>query len=142
MNKEEGVVTRIDSNTAWVKTQKTGDCESCSTKGFCSSLGGGKAMEIEAVNVMGAHEGDRVVIGCEASSVVKISFLIYIFPIICLVIGAVIGQQTAPNFSFDPSLFSAGLGFAFLVVSFLLVRLIGNKLSQDDRYRPKIIRIL
>lgn len=99
-------------------------------------------MEIEAINAMGAHEGDRVVIACEASSVVKISFLIYIFPIICLVIGAVIGQQTAPNFSFDPSLFSAGLGFAFLVVSFFLVRLIGNKLSKDDRYIPKIIRVL
>ncbi len=142
MNKEEGVVTRIGSNTAWVKTQKTGGCESCSTKGFCSSLGGGKAMEIEAINAMGAHAGDRVVIACEASSVVKISFLIYIFPIFCLVIGAVIGQQTAPNFSFDPSLFSAALGFAFLIVSFFLVRMIGKNLAQDDRYRPKIIRVL
>jgi len=142
MHKEEGVVSRIDADTAWVKTQKSGACESCSTKGFCGSLGGGKAMDVEAINTAGACEGDRVVIACEQSSVVKVSFLIYIFPIICMVIGAVIGQQSAYLFGFDPSLFSAVWGFAFLAVSFFFVRLIGKKLSQDERYRPKIIRVL
>lgn len=99
-------------------------------------------MEVEAVNRMGAAEGDRVLITCETSSLLRISFLIYIFPIVCMVIGAVIGQQTAPKLNFDPSLFSAFLGFAFLALAFLMVRSIGRKMSADEKYKPRIARIL
>ena len=49
MNTEEGVVIRIDAKNAWIKTVKTGACESCSSRGACNTLGGGKEMEVEAM---------------------------------------------------------------------------------------------
>ena len=40
-------------------------CESCSSHGACQVLGGGKEMEIEALNVAHAKPGDQVLLTLE-----------------------------------------------------------------------------
>ena len=96
MTKEEGVVIKTDTATAWIKTIKTSACASCSAKSSCHTMGGGKEMEVEAINTAGARIGDRVVIGFETASLLKASFLLYVFPILGLILGAFIGQTAAP----------------------------------------------
>ena len=142
MNTEEGVVIRIDAKNAWIKTVKTSACESCSSRGACNTLGGGKEMEVEAMNTAGAQIGDRVVIGFETGPLLKISFLIYIFPILALIIGAVIGQACAPYFSLDPSVASMASGFFLVFLSVLFIRRKGKQLATQNQYHPKVIRIL
>jgi len=138
---EQGVVTKIGPDTAWVKTTKSGACESCSSRGSCHSLGGGNDMEVEAANPVGAKVGDTVIIGFETTSLVKLTFLIYIFPIISMGIGAVIGNETGPGIGWDPSDFSALLGFTFLFASFLLIRFLGKGLEKKKEYQAYIVRI-
>ena len=122
MNTEEGVVIRIDTKNAWIKTVKTGACESCSSRGACQTLGGGQEMEVEAINSADAQIGDRVVIGFETGPLLKVSFLIYIFPILALITGAVIGQTCAPYLSLDPSAASMVSGFFLVFLSVLFIR--------------------
>ncbi|MDM8525271.1 SoxR reducing system RseC family protein [Desulfococcaceae bacterium HSG8] len=129
------------ATTAWVRTTKTSACESCAAKDGCHTLGGGKEAEIEAINMIGAKTGDNVVIGFENSSLLKASFLVYVFPIISMMAGAVIGQEVAPNYDFSASALSMILGFLFFFLSFLLVRLIGNRMSEKENYRARIVRI-
>lgn len=144
MNTEQGIVIRIDadSKTAWIRTTKTGACESCSAKSSCHTLGGGKEMEVEAINEAGARIGEQVVIGFETASLLKVSFLLYVFPILGLIAGAVVGDYIAPYFSMNHSL-SALLvgGFAFFLC-YLFIRKKGSELAKDRSYRPKVIRIL
>lgn len=142
MATEKGVVLRIDSRTAWVKTQKTNACEGCSSKGACSVMGGGADMEVQAINVAGGKVGDRVVLSFDTSSLLKASFLLYVFPIICMLLGAFAGMQLAPAVNFDASIVSAICAFLFFGLSFLFVKSKGNRMAQKDEYRPKIIRIL
>jgi sigma-E factor negative regulatory protein RseC len=98
-------------------------------------MGGGKDMDVEAVNKIGAKADDRVVIAFESSSLLKASFLIYLFPVICMIAGALIGQKLSLKYDLNESLFSAGAAFLF-------VRIIGNRMAQKDTYRPRIIKIL
>jgi len=142
MNTEEGIVIRIDSQNAWVKTVKTGACESCSARGACNTMGGGKEMEVEALNTAGARMGDRVVIGFDTGSLLKATFLIYIFPILALIVGAAVGQEAAPYLSLNPSATSIVFGFFLVFLSFLFIRVKGNRLATQEQYRPKVIRIL
>ena len=107
MPTEEGIVTKLNSTTAWITTTKTGACESCSARGSCTALGGGKEMEVEAINTAGAKIGQKVVISFETSPLLKATFLLYMFPIILLMIGALIGDQMAPYLNLDPSALSA-----------------------------------
>ncbi len=142
MNTEQGIVIKVDTKTAWIRTTKTGACESCSAKSSCHTLGGGKEMEVEAVNEAGARIGDQVVIGFETASLLKVSFLLYIFPILGLIAGAAVGEAIAPYFSMNKSLSALLIGgFAFFLC-YLFIRKKGNELAKDRSYRPKVIRIL
>ena len=142
MTKEEGVVIKTDTTTAWIKTVKTGACESCSAKSSCHTLGGGKEMEVEAINTAGARTGDRVIIGFETASLLKAGFLLYVFPILGLLLGAFIGQTAAPLFELNPSAASIIIGFLFVFLALWFIKQKGNKLAKQSRYQPKVIRIL
>ena len=99
-------------------------------------------MDVEALNNVGAKVGDLVVIGFKGSALLKLSFLLYVFPIICMLIGAIIGQKIALAHSYKESLLSPAFGFAFFIVAFFIIRARGKQLAQKQEYRPKIIRIL
>jgi sigma-E factor negative regulatory protein RseC len=140
---EEGIVTKVNSSTAWVKCTKCAACESCSAKGFCATVGGSDdIVEVEAINTAGAKGGDRVTISFETSSLLKVSFLVYMIPVLFLVLGVVIGDKIAEVFNYDQSIFSVLGGFLFLFSAFFVVKTKGKELSKKDSYQPKIIRIL
>ena len=142
MATEHGIVIRTDSKGAWVKTTKSGSCEGCTARGSCHSLSERGDMEVKAINEAGAKVGDRIVLSFETSSLLKATFLLYVFPIILLLIGAVLGHQMAPYFDFDPSGFSAITGFSFFFAAVLAIKYKANRLARKNEYRPKIIKVL
>ena len=142
MATEQGIVIKTDSSAAWVKTIKTGDCAGCSARGSCHSLGNNDEMEVKAINEAGARAGDRIVLLFATSSLLKATFLLYVFPILLLIIGAAIGQELAPRIDFDPSGLSALTGFSFFIVAVLIIKARANKMALKKEYRPKIIKIL
>jgi sigma-E factor negative regulatory protein RseC len=142
MATEKGIITKVDSTTAWVTTTKTSGCEGCTSRSSCSVLGGGKEMEVEAINNAGAKVGQMVVLSFDTSPLLKATFLLYVVPILFLMVGAVIGDTMAPLFNFDVSTFSLITGLLFFGLAIIFVKSKGNKLAKKDKYRPKVIRIL
>ena len=142
MATEQGVVIKVNAGVAWVKTSKTGACKECSARGSCHSLGSAEEMEVEVLNEVGAKVGDRIVMSFETGSLLKATFLLYVFPILLLIIGAVIGQETASYLDFNPSGFAAVTGFSFFFAALLIIKIKGNQLAKKNEYRPKIIKIV
>jgi len=142
MATEKGIVTKIDSTTAWVKTKKTHACEACAARSSCNVMGGGKEMEVEAINYAGAKVGEKVVISFETSPLLKATFMLYVLPVLFLMAGAFIGNKMAPFFNFDASALSVITGFLFFGLIVIFVKSKGNKLAKKDEYRPKVIKIL
>lgn len=140
MIKEQGVVTRIDASHAFVKTTRPHACEACSSKQSCSDSGRFKDITVTVKNTLNVKRGDHVVLGIETRPMIFLSFLLYVFPIICLIIGAVIGNAMAPSFHQDPSLTSIIVGFVFLGLAFGLIRLKHSTLSQKKSFKPFLIR--
>ena len=142
MATEQGIVIKTDAGAAWVKTVKSGACAGCTARGACHSGSGGGAMEVKAINEAGAKVGDRIVLSFETASLLKATFLLYVFPILLLIAGALIGQETAPYFNYNPSGFSAILGFSFFIAAVVIIKFKANQMAKKNEYTPKIVKIL
>jgi sigma-E factor negative regulatory protein RseC len=139
---EQGLVIRVDSTGTWVKTGTSEVCESCSSKGACHMLGGGKAAEVQVLNPIGAGIGDRIVLKMDNSRLFKATFLVYMFPILMLILGALAGEGIARSAGLHSPAPPALLGFGGLAAGLLIMRVLANRLAQKDEYRPRIVKIL
>ncbi len=143
MATEIGIVTKISGpGLALVSTVRTGACEACTARGMCHNLGGGNEAEVVAINVADAQVGDRIVVSFQTRSLLKAMFLLYVFPILCLLAGAIIGHSYSFVINVNASALSAIIGFLFFFMAVIFVKTRGNQLARKDAYQPKIIRIL
>jgi sigma-E factor negative regulatory protein RseC len=138
---EHGIVLRTDSGAAWVKTTRSSACKGCTARDSCHTMDG-KEMEVKALNPAGARVGDRIVLSVESGSLLKATFLIYVFPILFLVAGAVIGQLLAPLVALNPSALSILMGFTFFFMAVWMMKKKSDKMSINRAYQPKITKIL
>ncbi len=142
MATEEGTIIKINETTAMIKTRQMTACESCGEKNTCHSTGGSpKIMEVEALNTVNAQLGDTVIVTFATSQLFKLSFLLYVFPVIVMIFGALLGERMAQNFGADPSAMSAFMGFSFFFASLAVVKLMDKKARKTGKYRPEIVKI-
>lgn len=141
MATEEGIVTHIEqADTAWVKTVRSSSCEGCASHDSCESAG--KDMKVKAMNLVGAKVGDRIILNFQTGAFLRATFLLYVFPIICMIIGAFVGQKFAPSLGYNSSVMSVFTGFLFFSIAVLVIKVKSDTMSRKQEYQPKIIRIL
>jgi len=99
-------------------------------------------MEVKAINSVGARVGDRIVLSFETASLLKATFLIYVFPIVLLIVGAALGQTLAPLIGFSPSELSVLVGFGFFLTALFIIKARANKMARKNAYQPRISKIL
>ncbi len=137
---EHGIVTQTDSGTAWIKTNRAGACEGCTAKDSCGTMHRGQELVVEVSNTLGVQAGDSVVIGIETKPVMLLTFLVYVVPIICLVIGALAGDALAPLLNINASLFAMVLGFSSFAAAFFILHKKSAVLNQKQGYKPVLVR--
>ena len=138
---EEGVVERIQSTSAFVKLRKSSACSSCESHGACHIISD-KEMLIEVPNTLDAGVGDRVEISVPTRSLLKLSLLVYFFPIIMFVAGAVLGGQWGEASHKDPSLMSIAGGIIAMAGSFLVLKRLDRFAGGREELHPRMTRIL
>jgi sigma-E factor negative regulatory protein RseC len=141
---EIGVVTKTAGRFATVTVaKKQGVCEQCAM-GTCHVSEAGA--EIEALNRAGAAEGQRVRVALRPYTYLKGSLIVYGIPVLCLIIGAVVGKEyfsRMPAFSGrDPEIVSAIFGFSAFFLSFLAIKLWSTRAEKRLAYKPVIEEIL
>lgn len=142
---EQGIVIEMGNTgkqTAWVETIVSPACESCASKGSCHGSSDKNRRKVEAINEAGANVGDLIQLSLSTSSMLKATFLLYLFPVLCMLAGAVVANAVADRFWPDSSAFTAIVAIVFFGLAMLAVRIKGNRLAVKTDYRPKIIRIL
>jgi len=137
---ENGIVTQTDPTSAWIKTIRSGACEGCSSKDSCGESHNTKEMIVTVKNTLDVETGDQVVIGIETAPMMLLSFLLYVFPIILLILGAVIGEQVAPLLHLNKSFSAMIFGFSFFGAAFLVIRKKQFSLTQKDKFKPFLVR--
>ncbi|MFO7885174.1 MAG: SoxR reducing system RseC family protein [Desulfobacteraceae bacterium] len=142
MATEKGVVTGATPHKVWIKTLRASSCEACEAKDSCEEKRNIKEMTVQVDNTLNASVGDHVILGIKTAPLLKLTFMLYIFPIILLTAGAAAGQIFAPALGLDPSLTSLGAGVAGFAAAFVLVRIANNRLAGKKEFSPYLVRIL
>lgn len=142
MSTEEGTITKIEGDIAWVRTRRSSMCQGCKSQGVCHSLGDMENMETEAVNTAGAKKGDRVVLEISPGSLLTISFIFYMIPVIFLIAGAIVGLKIGETYFSEPPLISLLFGAAACTLAFVIVRLFSKHLGKKKNYTPQVVKII
>ena len=140
MISEQGIVEEIRRNTAIIKVVRSGSCKHCSEKDSCSVAE--RNMLIEVKNSLNAKEGDMVEVSVPEGTFMKLSLMVYIFPVVALMIGAFLGSFLSMQLNTDPSATAAITAAIFLVASFLGLKIIDKKKETGDKYYPRMTRIV
>ena len=77
---KEGIITSTFENKVWVKTVRSKTCESCESHDSCETASKAQEMTIQLENSLNASIGDRVIVGFRTAPLLKVTFLLYIFP--------------------------------------------------------------
>lgn len=139
---ETGVVTKIDGVMAKILVQKRGACEGCTVRGICEPSE--KGMEIEALNPVQAKVGQKVKVSIKPQAYLKGTIFVYGFPLLSFIAGVIIGKNIGETYfkEISSDIVSAILGFAALIISFLIVKVWSKKAETKIEYKPIIEEIL
>jgi len=126
---DRGRVFKIEKNLAWVEFASSSACAQC---GACAAAASGK-MVFEAENTIGAKAGDLVEVEISTATKVMLPIITFGLPILLLFIGVAIGSLVSEAIGII-------LGIIFLVLAFLVLRLIDRFASKASKLRGRIVR--
>lgn len=146
MIEEPATVISIDDDYAVVETQQRAACGACASASSCSTsvLSGlfkRRLNRLRVSNPIHAKPGTRVIIGVEENAFLKISFLVYLLPLVCMIVMAILMQAVATNFIWLtgelPQVVGGLLG---LIGGFFLLRLFAGQNQDQPGYQAVILR--
>ncbi|MEW6665885.1 MAG: SoxR reducing system RseC family protein [Thermodesulfobacteriota bacterium] len=141
MIKESGIVERVSLGRALVRIQKGGSCASCENRTSCH-IDSDRPLLIEVDNEVGAAVSNRVELSMPTASLLKLSFLVYMVPVLALVVGAILGAEWAGALGVSSTSASLLTGGAALAVSFIFLKLLDRSMRRRPEYRPRLTNIL
>ncbi|MES9975722.1 MAG: SoxR reducing system RseC family protein, partial [Candidatus Thiodiazotropha sp.] len=103
MIEEPATVISIDDEHAVVETEQRPACGACANAGGCSTsvLSGlfkRRHNRLRVFNPIHARPGQRVIIGLQENALLKVSFLAYLLPLVCMILMAILMQAAATLF--------------------------------------------
>lgn len=133
---KEGIV--LDNNKGHLTVQifRNGACGSCSASGSCAES---KTTEIELFTHENIKKGDRVMIEGSSSDVTKLTAVVYIFPVVMVLVGAILPNVFLKNTGIDLNLLTLISVLVFLLISLVFVKGLDNKVK--DRNIMKVRKI-
>lgn len=130
-----GYVTSVKGNSANVMFKRTTSCGD-----NCASCGGGceiPPMLLEIENTAFAKPGDSVEVLMEDNTFFKFTFFAYVLPLILMLTGIGVGHV-----AFKDDLISIFMGFGFLAVSYVILRIVNNHHVKNNKPSVAMIKIL
>ncbi|MBN2372597.1 SoxR reducing system RseC family protein [bacterium] len=143
MPTEEGIVVKIMPEGALVRVKKSGSCHCCPSAKLCG-VGDGGEKDVLAENPVGAIQGQHVEIEVPDGLFLRASFIVYIFPVLGLIMGGLLGRLIVTRFGLSISQDTAAVtgGFACMLAVYILIKWKSGSSSCMRKYRPKIIKTM
>ena len=142
MTAEKGVVENIEDNWAWVVTQRKEMCERCGHRGSCYIVQGADRMVVKAKNVAGARKGDEVELYLSTKTKFKGLFILYMFPVLGLLVGAFSANSLAGLTGLNKSVGMVVFTLGGLILAVLLARLLDDRMEAGQELTPTISRVV
>jgi sigma-E factor negative regulatory protein RseC len=140
MQRELAKVSYIDGEYVFLKTSNMSACGECSSKTSCGSVKLFSPVvdseDIKIKNTLDLKAGDSVVLELAPSKLLQGTFLVYLFPLILMMIFAVLGKMIGGE---GVSIIAGLVG---LVISLFLVNKYLAKKTVSQQFTPSITPIM
>jgi sigma-E factor negative regulatory protein RseC len=138
---EEGIVETLMGRTAAVRIQRSSACSQCESRGTCHALSD-KEMMLQVSNEIGAEVGDHVEVSLPGGSLVKLSLLVYLAPIVALILAASAAGHWSHVVGMESTLASILGGALGMGAAFYTLKRADRSAERNRRYHPRLTRIL
>jgi len=141
MATEIGVIEEVRNRTVLVRVKRQSGCEHCEHRGICE-MESQDENRLEVPNDLQARVDDRVEIHIPTRSLVKLSMLVYVLPVLAMILGAYAGSQWAEAHHLRPTALSMMAGGGAFALAFFFLRRLDRAERRKGHYRPRMRRIL
>ena len=132
---EEGFVIELEGDFAKVHVIPHSGCENCQ---MCDAAG----MVILVNNPLKAVPGQRVKFTLAENNMMKISFILFLFPLVSIFAGLYAGSLMASMFNFNQTAAMAICAILFLAVSVAVIYFYDKKYKLNKTNFPQIIEVI
>lgn len=123
---QTGIVRKLlDKGMAQVEVERVTACQHCSGCGECIY---GKQILVEAANKIFAQPGERVVLESATKTILQVTLLIYMLPVVLLFLGYAVGALLL-HLAQEGCIISSAVGFAIGALSAVWL---GNRFEKID----------
>lgn len=142
MQAEKGIVESIEDSWAWVATRRKDMCDHCEHRGSCHMVEGMDRMIVKAKNIARARKGDEVELHLSTKIKLKGLFMLYIFPVLGLLVGAFSGSSLSGPLGLSQNMSIILFTLSGLILAFLLVRFLARRMEARQELTPTVSRVI
>ena len=137
---ETGTIIAVGRNFLWIEVIQQSTCGSCSAQKGCGQgvlskyLSGAQRIkvQIDAASADSYSEGSSIELSIDEDAVVRGAALVYLLPLACLILGAVVGGLISEPVSIL-------LAIAGLIAGARLTNRIATERLDDPMFSPVIV---
>jgi sigma-E factor negative regulatory protein RseC len=141
MSAEHGIVEKVESGWAWVKTKRSSACASCASRHHCLTQGADQ-MLVKAQNTAQAKKGDEVELYLSTRTKLKGTAIVYLLPVFGILAGAFSASPLSKALGLNPSLGMAVFTLTGLVLAVFLMRYLANRMDANQALTPLVKRVI
>ncbi len=130
---EQGVVVSVNGKHAKVKVDKKTECDKC---GMCLFPQGASSTEFNAINKIGASEGDLVTIETVKDAKFMGAMLVFFVPLVLIALSMVLAVAVIKN-----EIYALLISVVLIAIWFFVLSLIDKKLKNTKSFSPQIVSI-
>ncbi len=143
MIEEDATVVGVVNGKVLIESSRNSACGQCHAKQSCgqkaiSEWAASKMTQLEIENPAKilVQAGDKVVVGIDEGSFLKVSALMYLFPLLLMVLLG----GTAQYFEYAEGIIILA-SFLGLLIGFFVVKLWGQRHDNRCQYNPVLLRV-
>ncbi len=132
---QEGFILQLDGDLAKLRVAPNADCDNC---GSCNIV----HMELLAYNPVNATPGQKVKFIMIQNNMLRISFMIFILPLLSIFAGLYTGSFTASILKLNEAAFMTAGVFLFLSAAICIIYSYDKRYKQNRSNFPQIIEVI
>lgn len=140
MTVSQGRVIVINGNRATVKLGDGGGCGSCPSRDKCKDTGH-MQMEVPVPPHIHLKINDRVLLAFSDSPVAAAALVVYLLPIVCLIVGAIIGARLDSHYASASPIYTLALAVICFAAPLLAFRLLRRRIKGCSLHHPQLLEV-
>ncbi|HOP63489.1 MAG TPA: SoxR reducing system RseC family protein [Spirochaetota bacterium] len=134
-NLQEGFILRLDGEFAKIRVSGHADCDNCQSCDVAN-------MEIVAYNFVQAAVGQKVRFLMVEDSMIKISVMLFLFPLLSIFTGLYAGSLLAALLNFNQTALMTIGAFLFLSVAIVIIYFYDKRYKLNKSNFPQVIEVI